>query len=147
MIQKDDFIQLTTQQKVDLVNSFTDGTKTLTEINKNEFAFTNISKYIPANEARWDKTAKCYKILGKKEEVFSNAQQFTEEEVTILKNLIAQQKLAEEMKIRKEDEVINRSINVYKEQYKQFAAWCKENRVAQHDALYEAIKLLMNKSL
>lgn len=145
MMKLDEFKQLTDQEKIELVNGFCDGTKKQGQINKEHFAFTNLSKHMPPN-VKWNGTTGInrYEIIEEVTEVQKN-EQFTSEEIVILKKIIEQQKLAVEMESKKDDEIKNRSINVYQKQYKEFAAWCKENRITQHDALYEAIKMLMGK--
>ena len=140
MIKLEDFLKLTDQEKIEMVNEFCDGSKTLTQINKQHFAFTNLSKHMPKN-VKWDGTLKKYKIFKEEKKM----EQFTDEEIIVLKKIIEQQKLVSEMESKKDDEVKNRSINVYQKQYREFAKWCKENRVTQHDALYEGIKMLMEK--
>lgn len=94
----------------------------------------------------------CYKDITysntksyKKEEKKMNQQQFTDDEVTILKQLIKDYKLQQNVESidisnLKDKTITTRSFRSYKEVMQSFAKYCKDNKLNQVDAI--AIALL-----
>lgn len=74
--------------------------------------------------------------------------QFVEDEVEILKKIIAEYRTKQMIQEQMQDDedkqdLANRNIRVYTKQYNKFADWCKSNNITQADALYKAIQMLM----
>lgn len=76
-------------------------------------------------------------------------QGFKGDEVEIIYKLIEEYRIKQKLQDHEEaaedkTDLANRNIRVYTKQYNKFADWCKTNNVTQADALYKAIKQLMN---
>lgn len=70
---------------------------------------------------------------------------FSTEEVQILKKLISNYKTSEsinDIQIE-DDEILTRSVRVYKNQFDKFAKYCKDNNINQSKALAKAIDYLL----
>lgn len=129
-----DFKKLSTKEQVDFVNQYTDGKKTLKQIEKEYFNFKNIGLYINRNEGFWD---------GKKKKFILIEQQnnFSTEEIEILKELINNQRLSKNLSLnKKDDEIVLRSIRAYKSTLDKLADYCKKNKVKQQDIISLAIE-------
>lgn len=141
----EEFKELKTIEQVNFVNKFADGKKTLSEIEKEYFEFTNISKYIKREEAYWDKQKKIYIYIGAKDNVF------TEEEIMFVKNLFKQHKIAQNLSesIQEQEEdksdIVIRSIRIDKNTINEFSKFCKNNHIIQSTALKLALEDFMNK--
>lgn len=73
-----------------------------------------------------------------------NSYPFNEEEVAILKMLIKEHRLKDELHTSKSKGTLkNRNIRVYNEQYKEFAEFCKSVGIIQAEALHQAIENFM----
>lgn len=130
-----EFKKLKTREKVTLINQFADGKLTLNEIAKNHFGFTNIGKYIPANEAYWDGAERKYKLINC----------FSDEDYIVLQDMIKCYKNKKEIdKNEFEGEITVRSVRTYKSVLDDFAKYCKDNNIKQTDAFAQALKNYMD---
>lgn len=131
-----EFKALSTIEQIEYVNKFTDGKKTLKDIEKEHFEFTNIGKYIDRAEGYWDGDIKKYVYIEvKKQEIF------TPEEVMFLKNLYKQHTITQDVtqKENEPEELITRSIRIDKDTIDTFAKYCKNNNIKQSTALKIAL--------
>lgn len=70
---------------------------------------------------------------------------FNADQLEILHKIIREYQAREHIQESKpQGTIVNRNIRVYKEQYDQFASFCKANNITQADALYKAIGTLLN---
>lgn len=139
----EEFKKLKTIEQVNFVNKYADGKKTLSEIEKEYFEFTNVSKYVKREEAYWDKQKKIYVYIGTKNNVF------TTEEIMFVKQLYKQHIIAQNLAdiIQEEDKknIVTRSIRVDKDTIQAFAKFCKDNNIIQSTAIKIALEDFMNK--
>lgn len=134
-----EFKKLTTKEQIEYVNKFADGKKTLKEIEKENFEFTNIGKYIDRAEGYWDGDIKRYIHIEPKQDIF------TTEEILFIKDLYIKHTLATQLITQKEsEELITRSIRVDKDTIDTFAKYCKDNNIKQSTALKIALENFMN---
>lgn len=130
----EEFKKLKTKEKVEFINGFADGEMKLNDIAKRHLTFTNISKYIPKEEAYWDGAERKYKLI----------KTFTDEEFKVLQDIIACYKNKQKLNGNEfEGEVVVRSVRTYKNTLDQFAEYCKNNNLKQVDALAQALKNFM----
>lgn len=137
----DEFKVLDTAQQVEYVNKFSDGKKTLKNIEEEYFEFTNIGKYINRAEAYWDGDKRKYILIEPKQNIF------TQEEIMFIKQLYKQHKITQSIKQETtvEENLITRSVRVDKDTIKTFAEYCKANNIKQSTALKIALEEFMNK--
>lgn len=128
-----DFKNLNTKEQVDFVNQYTDGKKTLKEIEREYFSFKNIGLYINRSQAYWCGKQKKFIMIEPKNN-------FNEEEIKILKEIINNHKIKKELKNKKDDEIVLRSIRTYKSSLDELADYCKKNKVKQQDIISLAIE-------
>jgi hypothetical protein len=135
-----EFKKLTTKEQIEYVNKFADGEKTLKEIEKENFEFTNIGKYIDRAKGYWDGDIKKYVYIEpKKQEIF------TPEEIIFIKNLYKQHTITQNVTQRENEpeELITRSIRIDKDTIDTFAKYCKDNNIKQSTALKIALQNFM----
>ncbi|CEP45205.1 hypothetical protein [Paraclostridium sordellii] len=128
-----DFKKLSTKEQIDFVNQFTDGKKTLKQIEREYFNFKNIGLYINRNEGFWDGKLKKFTLIEPKNN-------FSEEEIKILKEIINNHKIKKEINLDKNDEIVLKSIRAHKSSLDKLADYCKKNKVKQQDILSLAIE-------
>lgn len=135
-----EFKELRTIEQIEYINKFTDGKKTLKDIEKEHFTFTNIGKYIDRAEGYWDGDIKRYIHIEPKEEKI-----FTEEEILFIKNLYKQHTITQDVtqKESEHEELITRSVRVDKKTIDTFAKYCKDNNIKQSTALKIALENFM----
>lgn len=132
-----EFKKLTTKEQIEYVNEFADGKKTLKDIEKEHFTFTNIGKYINRAEGYWDGDIKRYIHIEPKQYIF------TEEEILFIKDLYKKHTLATQLITQDnthEEELITRSIRIDKTTIDTFAKYCKDNNIKQSTALKIALE-------
>lgn len=123
------------QEQVDLVNQWAEGKKTLKEIEKEYLNFTNLNKHLP-DGADW--------ISKRKKVIYEPPLELSQDEIKEIKDLLAARREPTQLnRYPKDDEIKNRSILVYKAAYDEFAAWAKEHKLTQAEALYLASQKLM----
>ena len=108
------------------------------------FGVTNITQQAKFNStvSYVNKNTGCYFIIkevAQKEK--EETTMFTEEEVLKLKKIIEVFDVQQELP--PEEEIKQRSINVYTESFNQFAEFCKRRNIRQADAIYFALKQYM----
>lgn len=130
-----EFKKLKTKEKVELINQFADGKMTLNQIAKNHLGFTNVSKYIPQNEAYWDGALKKYRLINS----------FSDEDYIVLQDMIKCYKNKKEITENEfEGEITVRSVRTYKNVLDDFAKYCKDNNLKQTEAFAQALKNYMD---
>lgn len=138
-----EFKALSTQEKIDKINSLTSGIKTLKEIEP-ILGFTNVGNYVPRDKAYWDKKDKIFKVIPQKEKeqkIFSN------DEISILKEIISNYKNKKEIEVAEfQGEVVTRSFRSYKDVMEQFATFCTDNKLNQKDAIATALSDFIKKN-
>ncbi|CEP45235.1 hypothetical protein [Paraclostridium sordellii] len=132
-----DFKNLSTKEQVNFVNKYTDGKKTLKEIEKEYFSFKNIGLYINRSEAFWDGKLKKFVLIEPKNN-------FSIEEVEILREIINNHKIKKEIEFKKDDEIVLRSIRAYKSTLDKLVKYCKDNKVKQQDVISIALEQYIN---
>lgn len=133
-ISIEEFKDLSTEEKINVINQFSDGIKTLRNIEVEHFQFKNIGLYIDKNEAYWSKTLK--KFILKEQTVKGN---FNDEEIKILKEIVSNYKIKQELN-RNNDEIVLRSIRTYKSSLDNLSQYCKKNKVKQQEIIALAIE-------
>ncbi|WP_419756974.1 hypothetical protein ACNUKZ_15270 (plasmid) [Clostridium perfringens] len=128
-----DFKNLNTKEQVDFVNQYTDGKKTLKEIEREYFSFKNIGLYINRSQAYWCGKQKKFIMIEPKNN-------FNEEEIKILKEIINNHKINKEIEFKKNDEIVLKSIRAHKSSLDKLADYCKKNKLKQQDILSLAIE-------
>lgn len=128
-----DFKNLSTKEQIDFVNKFADGKKTLKQIEEENFNFRNVGKYIKREEGFWDGNLKKFTYIEQKNN-------FSSEEVEILKELINNHKIKNEIEIKENDEIVLKSIRAYKSSLDKLAKYCKDKKVKQQDIISIAIE-------
>lgn len=126
-----DFKKMNTKEQIDFVNQFCDGKKTLKQIEKEYFNFTNIGSYIDRMKGFWDGNIKRFVYIQP---------QFNQEDLDILKELVNNHRLAKKIELNKEDEIVLRSVRAYKSSLDKLTDYCKKNKVKQQDILSLAIE-------
>ena len=126
-----DFKKMNTKEQIDFVNQFCDGKKTLKQIEKEYFNFTNIGSYIDRMKGFWDGNIKRFVYIQP---------QFNQEDLDILKELVNNHRLAKKIELNKEDEIVLRSVRAYKSSLDKLTDYCKKNKVQQQDILSLAIE-------
>lgn len=136
-----DFKKLSTTEQVNLINKYCNGEKTLTEIEKEYFTFTNIGKYINREEAYWNGDKKKYILIKQKQEIF------TEEEIMFVKQLYKQHTITQSItqETTAKENLITRSVRVDKSVIDKFSQYCKDNNIKQSTALRVAMENFMQK--
>jgi hypothetical protein len=82
------------------------------------------------------------------DDITLNNTNFNAEEVDILKKIINDYKSAQlinEIEIE-DDEILTRSVRVYKNHFERFAKYCRDNNINQAKAMAKAIDLLIDLS-
>ena len=138
-ITLEQFREMKDVDKVELINKFSKGSKTLTQVTSEHFAFTNIGKYMPQN-ATWDKAKKIYTLFAGVEQS-EPEEQLTKSEVLQLKKILEAINTNTNLPT---GEVANRSVRVYKAQFEEFSNWCKARGMKQSDAIYFALEQYMH---
>lgn len=129
-----DFKKMNTKEQIDFVNQFADGKRTLKQIEKEHFTFKNIGLYINRYEGFWDGKLKKFVHIEPKNN-------FTNEETEILKELISNYQIQKNIiNLSEDDEIILRSIRLYKSSFDELGAYCKKNKLKQQDIISIAIK-------
>ena len=135
----EEFKALDTSEQVEYVNKFADGKKNLRDIEKENFTFINIGKYIDRAEAYWDGDKKKYIYIEPKQDIF------TREEIIFIKNLYKQHKVTQDItqETTANENLITRSVRVDKDTIDTFAKYCKDNNIKQSTALKIALENFM----
>lgn len=128
-----DFKNLSAKEQVDFVNQFANGKRTLKEIEREYFSFKNIGLYINRSEAYWNGKLKKFIMIEPKNN-------FNEEEIKILKEIINNHKINKEIEFKKNDEIVLKSIRAHKSSLDKLADYCKKNKLKQQDILSLAIE-------
>lgn len=126
-----DFKKMNTKEQIDFVNQFCDGKKTLKQIEKEYFNFTNIGSYIDRMKGFWDGNIKRFVYIQP---------QFNQEDLDILKELVNNHRLAKEISLNKDDEIVLRSVRAYKSSLDKLTDYCKKNKLKQQDIISLAIE-------
>lgn len=132
------FKELNITEKIDMINNLTQGKKNLKDVEE-QLGFTNVGKYMDKNLCFWNGTTKTYELIKKEG-------QFSVDEVAILKEVIKNHNLQQDIKNLlniddlKDKTITTRSFRSYKEVMDGFATYCKENKLNQAECL--AIALL-----
>lgn len=126
-----DFKKLDTRSQIDFVNQFCDGKKTLKSIEKEYFNFTNIGSYIDRSKGYWDGNVKRFVYIQP---------QFSMEDLDILKEIVNNHRLAKEISLNKDDEIVLKSIRAYKSSLDKLTDYCKKNKLKQQDIISIAIE-------
>ena len=139
-----EYRELEPQEQVNLINQYSEGKRTLKQIEEEFLAFTNLGKQLPEG-AVWDsKEKKCVYIqqpTTTQLDVKKSELTLSDEEILELKKLLQGRKLLND--IPTNEEIKKHHISVYEQSYSEFMDWCKKNRLLQKEALYLATQLLM----
>ena len=133
------FKNLSTKEQIEYVNQFSDGRKSLTEIEKEHFTFTKIGSYINRNEAFWDGATKKFILIEPKIKL-----PFDDDEIEILKQLIELQKAKNKIEVERENNpVIFAGLKCGEKTLNQFKQFCKDKDIKQQDAVTMALEMFM----
>lgn len=149
-IELADFKKLTVLERVNLVNTYANGTLNLGQIAKMYFNFSNLSAYMPKTEAIWDGNLKRYVYIGA-EDKSTKTEEFTAEEVALLKEMLAIYTKQKIVKLNVEEldqkDLCLRSFRCYKPVLNTFAQYCKTNNLNQANALATALIQFMQNDI
>lgn len=130
----EEFKKLSTKEQIDFVNQFTNGEKSLKEIEKEYFEFTNIGNYINRAEGYWD---------GKLKRFIYIQPAFEIEDLEILKELVNNYKISKKLQLEENPEIVLKSIRTHKKTLEKFAEYCTNKKLKQQDVIALALEQYM----